>query len=207
MKNYYQVLGLDESASFDDVRQAYLKYAVKFHPDLHNNDEFFKERFQEINEAYEYIKAHQRGVNSNEAPHYDYPHEDEHKTSVKESNQQADLAEEALKYFENHEIEILNQYGFFNTKKKRQASTIWASCIVCIILSIIAGAMFIQYLGIEHFGVGGIFIYILAISIGMYPGLITGPVILGLNDKNHLNVLADNIKKQFVKDYIKEHRK
>ena len=54
-KNYYQILGLQEDASLDEIKAAYKKYVVKFHPDKHNNDEFFKERFQEIQEAYEYL--------------------------------------------------------------------------------------------------------------------------------------------------------
>ncbi len=123
------------------------------------------------------------------------------------SKSPADLEREALAYYEKNDIKILNQYGFFETKKKRQASTIWASCIVCIILSIIVGAIIIQNLGIEHFGLGGCIIYMFAIVFSLYPGMTVGPAILGLNDKNHLNDLAENIKKQFIKDYIKEHSK
>lgn len=55
MKNYYQVLGLNENATQDEIRSAYKKYVVKFHPDKHNGDSFFKERFQEIQEAYEHL--------------------------------------------------------------------------------------------------------------------------------------------------------
>lgn len=55
MKNYYQVLGLQENATLDEIRMAHKEYVVKFHPDKHNGDEFFKERFQEIQEAYDYL--------------------------------------------------------------------------------------------------------------------------------------------------------
>lgn len=119
----------------------------------------------------------------------------------------ADLEREALDYYEKNDIKILNQYGFFEVKKKRQASTIWASSIVCFFISIIIAAIIIENLGIEHFGFGGLFIYFFAIILGIYPGMTVGPAILGINDKNHLNDLADNIKKQFIKDYIKEHSK
>lgn len=123
------------------------------------------------------------------------------------SKSHADLEREALAYYEKNDIKILNQYGFFETKKKRQASTIWASCIVCLIISFIVGMVISASLGLEQFSIGANIIYLFAVVLGLYPGLSVGPAILGLNDKNHLNDLADNIKKQFIKDYIKEHSK
>lgn len=55
MKEYYKILGLDESASVDEIRKAYKLYASKFHPDKHSGDKFFEERFKEIKNAYEYL--------------------------------------------------------------------------------------------------------------------------------------------------------
>jgi len=55
MKNYYQVLGLEEGATLEEIRAAYKQYALHFHPDKHGGDPFFKERFIEIQEAYEYL--------------------------------------------------------------------------------------------------------------------------------------------------------
>lgn len=123
------------------------------------------------------------------------------------SKSDVELEREALAYYEKNEIKILNQYGFFETKKKRQASTIWVSFIVCLILSFIVGMLISSSLGLEQFSIGANIIYLFAVVLGLYPGLTVGPAILGLNDKNHLNDLADNIKRQFVKDYIKEHSK
>ncbi len=54
-KNYYQILGLEWNASFEDIRKAYRTYAAKFHPDKHEGDAFFEERFKEVKEAYEIL--------------------------------------------------------------------------------------------------------------------------------------------------------
>jgi len=52
MKNYYSVLGLDKSASNEEVKKAYRKLAQKYHPDKPDGDEA---KFKEIKEAYENI--------------------------------------------------------------------------------------------------------------------------------------------------------
>ena len=55
MKNHYQTLGIKRDASNDDIKKAYRKLALKFHPDKNDGDKFFEERFKEIQEAYEIL--------------------------------------------------------------------------------------------------------------------------------------------------------
>ncbi len=57
-KDYYEILGLDRSASEKDIKNAYRKLARKWHPDLHPEADKKKaeEKFKEINEAYEVLK-------------------------------------------------------------------------------------------------------------------------------------------------------
>lgn len=55
MKNYYYFLGVKENASEEDVKKAYRKLSLKYHPDKNENDEFFADRFREIQEAYEVL--------------------------------------------------------------------------------------------------------------------------------------------------------
>ena len=57
LKNYYQILGIGQSATIDEIKIAYRKLAVKFHPDKNQNDKYFEERFKEIQEAYEILSA------------------------------------------------------------------------------------------------------------------------------------------------------
>lgn len=54
MDEYYQILGLSPNSSQTQIKKAYRKLALKFHPDI-NNSEGAKERFIRITEAYEVL--------------------------------------------------------------------------------------------------------------------------------------------------------
>ena len=53
--DYYKILGLDKSASTEDVKKAYRKLARKHHPDLNPNDKDAQKKFQQLNEANEVL--------------------------------------------------------------------------------------------------------------------------------------------------------
>ena len=53
--DYYKILGLEKSASADDIKKAYRKLARKHHPDVNPNDNEAKKMFQQINEANEVL--------------------------------------------------------------------------------------------------------------------------------------------------------
>eukprot|EP00286_Rhodomonas_abbreviata_P021628 CAMPEP_0181297980 /NCGR_PEP_ID=MMETSP1101-20121128/5538_1 /TAXON_ID=46948 /ORGANISM="Rhodomonas abbreviata, Strain Caron Lab Isolate" /LENGTH=116 /DNA_ID=CAMNT_0023402971 /DNA_START=200 /DNA_END=547 /DNA_ORIENTATION=- len=50
--DYYEVLGLDKDASEPDIKKAYRKLAMKWHPDKNPDDPDAKAKFQEISHAY-----------------------------------------------------------------------------------------------------------------------------------------------------------
>jgi len=54
-RDYYATLGVERTASDDDIRKAYRKLARQFHPDLNPGDQAAEARFKEINEAHEVL--------------------------------------------------------------------------------------------------------------------------------------------------------
>jgi len=54
-KDYYQVLGVDKKASQDDIKKAFRKLAVKYHPDKNAGDKEAENKFKLINEANEVL--------------------------------------------------------------------------------------------------------------------------------------------------------
>ena len=54
-KDYYQILGVNKSASQDDIKKAFRKLARKYHPDVNQGNKEAEARFKEVNEAYEVL--------------------------------------------------------------------------------------------------------------------------------------------------------
>lgn len=54
-RDYYEVLGVDKNASADEIKKAYRKVAIKYHPDKNPDDTAAEEKFKEAAEAYEVL--------------------------------------------------------------------------------------------------------------------------------------------------------
>ncbi|CAA7614104.1 chaperone Hsp40, co-chaperone with DnaK [Candidatus Terasakiella magnetica] len=58
--DYYELLGVERGASPDDIKKAYRKMAMQYHPDRNPGDAAAEQKFKEINEAYDVLKDEQK---------------------------------------------------------------------------------------------------------------------------------------------------
>src|SRR5699024_2211456 len=54
-RDYYEILGVSKNATADEIKKAYRKVAIKFHPDKNPDDPTAEDKFKEAAEAYEIL--------------------------------------------------------------------------------------------------------------------------------------------------------
>lgn len=59
-KDFYEILGLQKGASDEEIKKAFRKLAIKYHPDKNQGDKEAEEKFKEINEAYQVLSDPQK---------------------------------------------------------------------------------------------------------------------------------------------------
>ena len=68
-KDYYDVLGINKTSSSEEIKKAYRKLAVKFHPDKNKGDKASEEKFKEASEAYHVLSDSKRKQNYDQFGH------------------------------------------------------------------------------------------------------------------------------------------
>ena len=68
-RDYYEVLGINKSANKDEIKKAYRKLALKYHPDKNKGDKAAEEKFKEASEAYHVLSDDKRKNNYDQFGH------------------------------------------------------------------------------------------------------------------------------------------
>ena len=68
-RDYYEVLGVVKSSSADEIKKAYRKLALKYHPDRNKNDKTAEAKFKEASEAYHVLSDKERRINYDQFGH------------------------------------------------------------------------------------------------------------------------------------------
>lgn len=68
-RDYYEILGVSKSASDDEIKKAYRKLAIKYHPDKNPDDKAAEEKFKEAAEAYEILSNSEKRQRYNQFGH------------------------------------------------------------------------------------------------------------------------------------------
>ena len=68
-RDYYEVLGITKSASKEEIKKAYRKLALKYHPDKNKGDKGAEEKFKEGSEAYHVLSDEKRKANYDQFGH------------------------------------------------------------------------------------------------------------------------------------------
>lgn len=70
-QDYYEILGVDRQASADEIKKAYRKFAIKYHPDKNKGDKTAEEKFKEVGEAYAVLSDSEKRARYDRFGHVD----------------------------------------------------------------------------------------------------------------------------------------
>lgn len=84
MKDYFKILGVNRDASQAEIKDAYRKMALKYHPDRNHGDKLAEEKFKEVAEAYDYLSKIKAQTNTRDFS-YDFKDFNEFRDSFNES--------------------------------------------------------------------------------------------------------------------------
>lgn len=117
MKDYYYILGIEQIATESEIKTAYRKLSLKFHPDKNNGEKFFEDRFKEIQEAYETLyNQSKRSVYDNKLKAYNSD-----RNTNRDSNGNEQEKWKAKEEYQRREEEIRKEYNAKAKKDKEEA--------------------------------------------------------------------------------------
>lgn len=99
LKNHYVTLGLEITATIEEIKKAYRLKAIKYHPDKHFGDPYFTEKFIEVKEAYDVLSdPEQREIYDEEYRAFFTKEEPERQQTVREEKRKETEKEEEFFY-------------------------------------------------------------------------------------------------------------
>ncbi|MBK9959196.1 MAG: J domain-containing protein [Chitinophagaceae bacterium] len=130
--DYYKVLGLQPNCTQQEIKEAYRKLSKKFHPDLNDGDNFFAERFKEIQTAYETL------MDNSKREEYKRQFDNQNDKSDNTFKKTTDYskAQSNSNHSQNSESTSTNQT---QSKKKRSYSWLYITIPIMIIIGLIRG--------------------------------------------------------------------
>lgn len=118
IKNHYQILGISRIADNKEIKKAYKKLAIKFHPDKNNGDKYFEERFKEIQESYEVL------INPEKKSEYDRIYDSFFSSNQKENYNQSTYKNTNTSYSNQKETERKQEQKKKEDAEKSRVSNI-----------------------------------------------------------------------------------
>ena len=104
-RDYYEVLGLTKTASEDEIKKAYRKLAMQYHPDRNPDDPTAQGKFQEVGEAYQHLsdpekRSHYDAVGHGGPAGNPFSHGRTHSWSFNENTNDAEMNEIFRSFFQ-----------------------------------------------------------------------------------------------------------
>jgi curved DNA-binding protein CbpA len=132
--DYYKVLGVQPNSTEQEIKDAYRKLSKKFHPDLNDGDNFFAERFKEIQTAYEIL--------SDSSKRQEYNRQFETQSGKSESTDKKTNDNSKTQYNQNQSSNSDSTSSTPTQKsKKRNYSWLYITLPVMIVIGLIRGAV------------------------------------------------------------------